>query len=145
MIVAFSSVSDIQVRLPSGSDNTSLLNIMIYIRDKLDSSAEYNISSITVVSDAQGIIQLINILQNPTNSPSSNSIIQLLAIENQNIVGQMITSLSQQLNKMNIESIENAILNGISATSIFVSLLSTTKSSGVKLDSIKIISFNPVK
>jgi hypothetical protein len=145
MIVAFSSVSDIQVRLPSGSDNTSLLNIIIYIRDKLDSSAEYNISSITVVSDAQGIIQLINILQNPTNSPSSNSIIQLLAIENQNIVGQMITSLSQQLNKMNIESIENAILNGISATSIFVSLLSTTKSSGVKLDSIKIISFNPVK
>jgi hypothetical protein len=145
MIIAFSSVSDIQVRLPSGSDNTSLLNIMIYIRDKLDSSAEYNISSITVVSDAQGIIQLINILQNPTNSPSSNSIIQLLAIENQNIVGQMITSLSQQLNKMNIESIENAILNGISATSIFVSLLSTTKSSGVKLDSIKIISFNPVK
>jgi hypothetical protein len=87
----------------------------------------------------------MNILQNARNTLSSNSIIGLLAGENQNIVGQMITSLSQQLNKMNIESIENAILNGISATRIFVSSLSTTKSSVVKLHSIETISFNPVK
>jgi hypothetical protein len=142
MIVAFSSVSDIQVRLPSGSDNTSLLNIIIYIRDKLDSTAEFNISSITVVSDTQGIIELINILQNPTSSLSSSSIIQLLASNNQNIVGQMITSLSQQLNTMNIENVENVVSNGVSATSVIVSSLSTTKSSGVKLGFIKIMYFN---
>jgi hypothetical protein len=86
----------------------------------------------------------MNILQNERNTLSSNSIIELLAGENQNIVGQMITSLSQQLNKMNFESIENAILNGVSATSLFVSSLSTTKSSGVKLFSAKSVYFNLV-
>ncbi|CAF4371431.1 unnamed protein product, partial [Adineta steineri] len=36
VFIAFSPVPDFQVRLPSGDNQTSLLNIMIYVRELLD-------------------------------------------------------------------------------------------------------------
>ena len=74
---------------------------------------------------------------------ATNSFVQLLASGNQNIVSQVITLISQQLNTMNSQSIQNAISNGVSATSIFVSSLTSTQSSQVNyLLFIKIVHFN---
>ncbi|CAF4451275.1 unnamed protein product, partial [Adineta steineri] len=53
----------------------------------------------------------------------NNPIIQLLSTGNQNTVGQILSSLSQQLNEINADALENAISNGISATSISISPL----------------------
>jgi hypothetical protein len=105
MIIAFSSISTFQVLLPAGDDQTSLLHLTISIRDTLYCLTELNISSVNVIPDSAGISNLINSLQNSTNNP----IVQLLASGNQNIVGQVITSLSQAFNQMNSKSIDQAV------------------------------------
>ena len=128
-IIAFSSLPDFQVRLPAGNDPTFLLQLFIYIRDTYDTTTRYNMSSVIVMPDTEDIIKLIHILQNSTNELTSNSFVQLLASENQNIVSQVITLISQQLNTMNSQSIQNAISNGVSATSVLVSSLTGAQSS----------------
>ncbi|CAF4112645.1 unnamed protein product, partial [Adineta steineri] len=127
IFIAFSPVPDFQVRLPSGDNQTSLLNIMIYVRDLLDCVTQVNMSSINVVQNSTEINSLIVNLQSFENGITNNEIVQLLSSGNQNIVGQVITSLSQQLNQMNSQSIDKAISNGISVTSISISSLTSTK------------------
>lgn len=109
MMIAFSSVSNFQVQLPAGDDQTSLLNLIIDIRDQLDCITEYNISSVTVIPDSEGINDLMNNIQSSSNSINNNPIVRLLASGNQNTVGQILTSLSQQFNKMNNQSLNQAV------------------------------------
>ena len=66
-------------------------------------------SSVRVQPDSLGITNLITTLQSSSNGITNNPIIQLLAGGDQNTVGQILTSLSQQFNQMNNQSIENAV------------------------------------
>jgi len=109
MIIAFSSVSTFQVRLPAGDNQTSLLNLIINIQDTLACVTEYNLSSVSVTPDTVGIANLINDIQGPSSGIATNPIVQLLASGNQNIVGQVIASLSQQFNQMNSENLNTAV------------------------------------
>ena len=102
------------MRLPSGDDQTSLLHLIVYIRDQLDCIKEFNLSSVTVQPDSIGIANLMSDIQSSPGSITTNPIVQLLAGGNQNIVGQMITSLSQQFNKMNYENIDKAVSSSLS-------------------------------
>ncbi len=105
-MIGFSSVSKFDVLLPVGNENTSILNLIIYIRDTLDCVTEYyNISSVFVKLNSSIISNLMNSFQNS----SSNPVVELLSNGNQNTVGQVISSLSQQFNKINNESVKNAI------------------------------------
>jgi len=52
---------------------------------------------------------LINTFENSPDSLTTNPFIQLLASGNQNTVGQVLTSISQQFNKINSESLQNAV------------------------------------
>lgn len=97
--------------MPAGNDQTSLLHISVAIRDTLNCITEINISSVTVIPDLVEISNLINDLQSLSNRKTNNPIVQLLATGNQNTVGQLITSLSQEFNKMNSESIDKAVLS----------------------------------
>ena len=97
------------VQLPAGDDQTLLLNLIVYIRDLADCITEYNLSSITVVPDSAGINDLVNNIQSLSKGLANNPIVQLLASGNQNTVGQIITSISQQFNKMNNENVNNAV------------------------------------
>jgi hypothetical protein len=108
MIIAFSPVSTFQIRLPSGDDQT-LLHLIVDIRDQLNSITEFNMTSVNVIPDSAGIADLINNIQSSSSGITANPIVQLLASENQNIVGQILTSLSQQFNQMNSESVDNAV------------------------------------
>jgi hypothetical protein len=108
-MIAFSALSTFQVRLPAGDDSTSILHLNIYIRDDLECITEYNISSIFVTPDTVEINNLINAIQNSASEIATNPVGRLLASGNQNTVGQVITSLSQQFNKMNSESVDKAI------------------------------------
>jgi hypothetical protein len=149
-IIAFSSISIFQVRLPSGDDQTSLLYIVASIRDQLDGITEFNMSSVSVIPDSVGINNLINDIQSSSNRITNNPIVQLLASGNQNTVGQVLTSLSQQFNQMNSESVNKAVssrldfignnldhlfccIDGIPATSISISPLGSQCSQGVIL------------
>ncbi len=107
MMIAFSPVSTFQVRLPAGNDPTFLIHLIIDIRDELDCITEFNISSVSVIPDSDEITDLINNIQSSTNNP----FIRILAGENQNLVGQLIISVSQQFNNMNIKNIDTAVLS----------------------------------
>jgi hypothetical protein len=95
--------------LPGGNDNTSLLNLVVYIRDTFDCITQFNLTSVSVIPDSSSIFDLMNTFQNSPNSLTTNPIVQLLSSGNQNTVGQILTSISQQFNKINIESLENAV------------------------------------
>jgi hypothetical protein len=108
-MVAFSSVSTFHLRLPAGDSQTSLLQIVISIRDLLDCVVEVNMSSISVLVNTDQFNNLINNLQSSTNQLNQNPFVQLLSSGSQNIVGQVLTSLSQQFNQMNSQNFNNAV------------------------------------
>jgi hypothetical protein len=122
MMIAFSPLSTFQVRLPAGNDQTSLIHLIVSIRDTLDCIAEYNMSSVSVVPDSAGINDLINSLQSSSssNTITNNPIVQLLASGNQNTVGQVISSLSQQFNKKNNENMNNAVSSKFELNDSFI-------------------------
>jgi hypothetical protein len=82
---------------------------MVHIRDILDCITEYNLSSISVLPDLTTILNLINNSNKSLNEIKNNPIIQLLSSGNQNTVGQAITSLSQELDKINNRTIDKAL------------------------------------
>ena len=96
-MIAFSSISTFQVRLPSGNNQT----LIIYIRDIEDCITEYNIPSIAVIPDLTEINDFIN--------GSKDSITRLLSGQNQNIVSQILTLFSQQLNTMSNDDLNEAV------------------------------------
>ncbi|CAF3781572.1 unnamed protein product [Rotaria sp. Silwood1] len=97
IILTYSTVPTIQFRLPAGDSNTSLIHIFARIRDTLNCITEYKLSEIT-----------------------NNPIVQILNSGNQNAISQIISSLSQEFNEINFETIENIIANGIPMSNIVV-------------------------
>ena len=108
-LVAFSSVSMFQVRLPAGSNTTSRLNLFVKIQDTLNSYIDFNLTPILVVQDTTIVNDFIDSFQNGTNISTNQLISQLLSTGDQNTVGQIITILSRELNQINNEQIQNAV------------------------------------
>ena len=104
-MIAFASMSSFQIRLPVGNP----VNLIVHIQDTYDSVTEYNLTSPIVVPDTVGINNLIQNIQVQTNAINNDPIVQLLSTGNQNIVGQVLTSLSQVFNQMNTENFDNAV------------------------------------
>ncbi|CAF4263685.1 unnamed protein product [Adineta steineri] len=127
IMIAFSTEYNFQVRLPAGDNKTSLLNFVIYVRDFLNSITQVNISSVNVIRDFAIINDLIDKVKTSSSTITNNPIVRLLSSGNQNIVGQMIISLSQVFNQMSNENLDKAISNGISAVNISVSLLGSQR------------------
>ncbi len=98
-----------QVLLPAGDDQTSLLHLVVNIRDILDCITEFNLSSISVLPDLVGIANLISDIQSSSGAITANPTVQLLARGDQNTVAQVISAVSQQFNKMNSESLNTAV------------------------------------
>ena len=107
-MVAYSSASRIELRLPAGVDNTSTVEITIQIRDILNAITEYNLGSVIVVSDTAEIDNLFSALSQPnTGSLNTNPTVQLLSSGNPNVVGQVISAVSQILNDINTEQLQS--------------------------------------
>ena len=110
MIIGFSSYPKIEVRLPVGNGNQSLIHIIASIRDKRDCVKEFNLPSVIVtMGDPEELANLIENIQNSNNEMNNNPFIRILSSGNQNRVGQIISSLSQQFNQINSQSQQNAI------------------------------------
>ncbi|CAF1124640.1 unnamed protein product [Adineta steineri] len=122
-IIAFSPEDNFQVRLPAGDNETSLLNLVVYVRDLAGSVTQVNISSVNIIADLTTINDLIDKITNSSSTITNNAIVRLLSSGNQNIVGQIMTSLSQEFNQMNNDNLDKAISSGIPAASILVSSL----------------------
>lgn len=119
LFLGSSLISEYEVRLPSGDEQTSRVNLIVLIRDQLDCVREYNLSSITVQPDLDAIENLITNFQ----TSSSNSIVELLTVGNQNTIGQVLTSVSQQINKIS----EQTMAKDIPIASIAISSLDSQR------------------
>ena len=107
--VAFSTLSSFDARLPCGDDaNASILHLLIVVRDTSDCVSERNMTTVIVSLDPSTVTELIDILDDPNASLTTNPVIQLLSSGNQNTVSQLLTSLSQQFNTINNDAINNA-------------------------------------
>ena len=130
-MIAFSSLPSIEVRLPFG-DNQVLL---VEIRDELNCVTQYNLSSISVQTDSQ---TMSNLLTSP-----NNSIVNLLSTGHQNTIGQLLTSVSQEFNRMSTENINRATSNGIPIASISVSSLTNQcQSTNISFNQSALVEFN---
>ena len=112
-MIAYSIISDFQVRLPAGDDETFLLKLIVVIRDTASCITEFNLSLIYVSPESTGINSLVNSLQGSSNDINNNPIVQLLSSGNQNIVGQVVNSVSKEFNKMNNQSVNQAVSGNI--------------------------------
>ena len=100
LMIAFSCVSTFEVQLPSGA-----LNLTIIIRDKSDSTTEWNLPSILVQTNPEEISAFLDYLQNPSNELNSHPMARRLASGNQNIVAQMGIIFSRELNVEDLISV----------------------------------------
>lgn len=96
-------MASLRLQLPAGDANTFILTIVARVRDTLDGVTEFAIPSVIVVPDAGAIANFVNDVQQSSIATVSNPIVQLLSSGNQNIIAQVITSLSQVFNKMSGE------------------------------------------
>ena len=128
-IVAYSLNSQFEVRLPTGDARTSELNLLVTIRDQLDCVAEYHLASVYVQADSESIQNLITTFQSPSSTDNiiQNPIVQLLSSGDQNTVGQVIGAVSQEFNKMNEKSVDEAAAKGIPCASISISSLGSQR------------------
>jgi hypothetical protein len=109
LMIAFSSVSVFSIRLPSPDTNQTQLNLLVNIRDTLDCVISVNLSAVNVTVDVSSINQLVDHLSSPTICPATSPLVQLLSTGNQNIVAQLVTSLSQHFNQIDGKNIGDAV------------------------------------
>ena len=111
-MIAFSSVSEFEVNLPSSDD----LRLSILVRDQRDCLTEWtNLSRLIVKVETNAFDDL---LQSPKGFSPSNPFLQVLSIPNQNRVGQILSSLSQQINRANQDNLQKAV-SSLSSSSFF--------------------------
>lgn len=108
MLISYSPASSIQTRLPAGDRQTSLLHLLVSIRDQLECVTEVNISSVHVRADTVAINSLIESMTSLSSQSTNNALVQLLSSGNQNTVGQVISAVSQQVNQLNSDNINQA-------------------------------------
>ena len=109
IMLAYSVEEILQIQLPAGDDLTSMLNITVHIRDLLNCVKEYDMEPVFVTRDSEPINTLIDLIKNPSTASGSNPLVEALTSGDQNKVGQVVTSLSQEFNKMNRQSLATAI------------------------------------
>ena len=114
-MIAFSSVSTFQVQLPSGNDPSFSLALIIYIRDTRDCITEWNLTSIVVRPDSAALDGFLTQLADPSSgSTTNNALTELLVKGNANTVGQVISSVSQQVNQKNTRNLQDAVSSNLS-------------------------------
>ena len=108
-MLAFSSVADFTIRLPSPDADQTRLNLIVTIRDALDCVTYFNLSTVIVSADLSSVDQLVDALSNTTKRLTTNPLARLLASGNQNTVAQLITSLSQHFNRIDEQNVADAL------------------------------------
>ncbi|CAF1347188.1 unnamed protein product [Adineta ricciae] len=130
VLVAYSFISTFAVRFTSGDEPSNELHVIVHVRDQFDCFTEFHLSSTIVVqADVTEMNRFMDEIQNSSSQLVNNPYVELLRSENQNVVGQVLSLFSNELNKINEETIAEAVANGISSTDISVSSLQTLSKS----------------
>ena len=108
-MLAYTSAALTRVRLPPGDPTTTLVHIMVQIRDNLNSAIEYRLAPVSVVLDPHELKTLIDVLHQPSQIVKNRNLnIRMLAGKNLNTVGQILTSISQTFSHIDSQSIDYA-------------------------------------
>jgi hypothetical protein len=111
----YTTSNTFQVRLPIDNLNSSLIQLMVYVRDVFDSITVLNLPSISIVPDIDSIASLMTAIKstlattNYSNMMTSNPLVPILYGGNQNDVCQVLTSVSQVLNILAQQNLQSAI------------------------------------
>jgi hypothetical protein len=114
-MLGYNTSTIFQVRMPIGNLNSTLLQILVQVRDKYDCVTEVNLPWISVLPDMNNIISLIKAVESTlpdadySNMMTANSLISILYDGNQNDVCQILTSVSQMLNILAQQNLQSAI------------------------------------
>ena len=121
--IAYSQVSIFEVYLSPARDQNPL-DLFVEIRDGRDCLVKWtNLSSITVQSDSILLdVMINNIVNRSTTTMSMNPFIQLLTKRNQNEVGQLINSLSEQITAKNEDNLRMGTSSLFDSSSSIVDL-----------------------
>ena len=99
-----------EVLLPAGSEDRSLVYVIVHVRDNFDCVYETNITAVSVVLDMTEITSFIEFIKTSSSiisfTANNNSLVQLLSNSNSDVTAQIITTVSHALNEMNIEGIK---------------------------------------
>ena len=102
-------MSDVTIRLPSPDGNQTQLTLLVTIRDTADCVVSVNLSAVLVIVDVSSISQLVDQLSKSENTLTTNPLVRLLSSGNQNTVTQLITSLSHYFNRIDGQSVTDAV------------------------------------
>jgi hypothetical protein len=110
-MVGYTTLNSFQIRMPVNDLNVSLIQLMVYVRDKYDCTTEFDLPSISIVPDMNNIISLITTVESSDYSSgiSSNPLIEILYSGNQNDICQILTSVGQILNILAQQNLQSAI------------------------------------
>lgn len=114
-MLGYTTLNSFQVRMPINDLNSSLIYLLVRVRDQFDCFTELNFSSISISSDMNNILSLITNIQSAViNSDyrsviNMNPIINILYSGNQNDVCQILTSFTQILNILAEQNLQLAI------------------------------------
>jgi hypothetical protein len=112
-MLAYSSSSQVALRLSTDvnqQQDTTDVHVIVHIRDLLQCVIDYHLPPVRIRSDPALITQLLSdFTQTDLQSINNNPTIQLLATGNPNVVGQVLTSISQLFNHVNKDNIDQAV------------------------------------
>jgi hypothetical protein len=114
-MLAYNTSNSFQVRMPTGNLNSTLLKVLVQVKDQYDCITEMTLSPIFVIPDMNNIISLITTTESSMiNSDdniiiSANPLIVSLYGGNQNDICQVLTSAGQVLNILAQQNLHSAI------------------------------------
>jgi hypothetical protein len=114
-MLAYNTSNTFQVRMPIGNLNSTLLQILVHVKDNCDCVTERILAPISVLSDMNNIISLIKTVESAqitgdySNIMISNPLVPILYDGNQNDVCQVLTSVSQVLNILAQQNLQLAM------------------------------------
>ena len=115
-MLGFTTQNTFQVRMPMGDSNSTLLHLVVRVRDTFGCVTEMNMSSISVLPDTHNITEFMTAVQLTYNNTlndsriTSNPFIQILyGSGNENNVCQLLISISQVLDHKDKQSLLKSI------------------------------------
>lgn len=115
-MLGYTTDNRFQVRMPIGDPNSTVLNLVVRIRDIYDSFIEINMSSISVISDTIKVTEFMNTVISTFDHTinesrmSSNPFIQILYGNGyENDICQWFNSISQLLNNQAQQNLQRSI------------------------------------
>ena len=110
MLISYSTQSSMNMFLPCNGDTTSIIYLVVVIRDRLDSVIEAPLPSVAIERDTSSVNNLLDgLLGGSSTNLNNDPVVQSLSSGNPNTVSQVLTSVSGAVNGMNEENIQQAV------------------------------------